>query len=182
MKQLIFILIACFVVSCGGPEPRKPVEVKSGSFFKESVERSKRLLTKEQAAIQKIIERDTLHEYLTSANGFSYYFDAKEDSLAPLPETDDKVLLTYNVTTFGNDTLYTSDEIGVFEMLVDKEQLFQGLRSAIKLMREGEKATFLFPSSLAYGYLGDGNKIAPATPIKSTVTLLKIEQKQDSIN
>jgi FKBP-type peptidyl-prolyl cis-trans isomerase len=46
------------------------------------------------------------------------------------------------------------------------------------LLKEGEKATFLFPSSLAFGYHGDNNEIAPNTPIKSSIEILKIEKKQ----
>jgi FKBP-type peptidyl-prolyl cis-trans isomerase len=64
---------------------------------------------------------------------------------------------------------------------VDKQELFMGLRDAVKLLKEGERATFLFPSSLAFGYHGDNNKIGTNVPLKSTVTLLKIEQ-QESIN
>ena len=40
MRPALILLVALLYVSCGGPEPRRPVEVKSGSFFKESVERN----------------------------------------------------------------------------------------------------------------------------------------------
>jgi FKBP-type peptidyl-prolyl cis-trans isomerase len=64
---------------------------------------------------------------------------------------------------------------------VDKQNLFPGLRNSIKLLREGETATFLFPSSMAFGYHGDNNKIGTNIPLKSTITLLKIEKQKDSI-
>lgn len=182
MNKIVYLLIGLVFFNCGGLEPRRPVEVKSGSFFKESIERSQRLLAQEQAQIQKIISQDTLHEYFTSSGGFSYHYEVKGDTLGYLPQTDDIVAMTYNVMTFENDTLYTSEQIGVKQLLVDKEQLFPGMRNAIKLMRSGERATFFFPSSLAYGYHGDGTKIAPATPIKSTVELLEIEKNSNDIN
>jgi len=182
MKHLILLgPILCFM-ACGGPEPRKPVKVKSGSFFKESVERNKNLLAKEEAVIQEIIKTDTINTYFESADGFWYHYEVKQNSVTYLPKTDDEIILTYNMMSFGNDTLYTAKEIGVVQMRVDKEQLFPGMRGAVKLLQEGEKATFLFPSSLAYGYHGDANRIAPLTPIKSSVEIIKINKKTDTLN
>ena len=43
----LLLLMATGTISCGGPEPRRPVEVRSGSFFTESVERSKKRLAQE---------------------------------------------------------------------------------------------------------------------------------------
>ena len=74
-----FLPATCFFIltllACKGPEPRKPIEVKTGSFFKESVERNKALLEKEEAQIKEIIAKDTTHQYQNSASGFWYYYD-----------------------------------------------------------------------------------------------------------
>ena len=75
MKHLWYgILILGFLISCSGPEPRRPVQVKTGSFIKASVERSKALLAKEEQLIQAIIAADSVHKYYSSANGSSYYY------------------------------------------------------------------------------------------------------------
>ncbi|MGX1929428.1 gliding motility-associated peptidyl-prolyl isomerase GldI [Flagellimonas sp. 2504JD4-2] len=177
LLSLVFILIGC-----GGPEPRRPVKVKSGSFFKESVERNKALLAQEEKIIQRIIEKDTLHTYNASPSGFWYYFENQNEESAYLPKTDDQILFSYNLITMENDTLYTAEEIGPTSYVVDKEQLFPGLQNAVKLLKINERATFLFPSLQAYGYHGDGNKIGPRTPIKSTIELHTIIINQDSLN
>ncbi|PKP15054.1 MAG: gliding motility-associated peptidyl-prolyl isomerase GldI, partial [Bacteroidetes bacterium HGW-Bacteroidetes-23] len=52
-------------------------------------------------------------------------------------------------------------------------------RDGIKLMRKNEKVTFLFPSHIAYGYLGDKNRIGPNVPIMCTVTLTDFEKESD---
>ena len=44
------------------------------------------------------------------------------------------------------------------------------------IMKVGEKVTFLFPSHLAYGYLGDNKRIDRNVPLLYTVTLNKIEK------
>lgn len=179
MKKSALLLLLVFVFSCDGPEPRKPVQRKSGSFFKASVERSRKLLELEERQIQQIIERDSLKHYEHSAAGSWYHYNRVNDTATYTPKTDDLVVLSYNILSLNNDTIYSKEEIGTLIYKVDKQELFQGLRDAIKLLKENEKATFLFPSSLAFGYHGDNDRIDSNVPIKSTIEIFKIEQKQD---
>ena len=87
-------------------------------------------------------------------------------------------MFTYDLLTLDNDTLYSTKDIGVVTYKVDKQELFPGLRNAVVLLKENEKATFLFPSSLAFGYHGDNNRIGTNVPLKSTLTVLKIEKQK----
>lgn len=180
-KSVVLIVLLALTIGCGEPEPRKPVQVKSGSFFKASVERSKKLLEKETKIIQNLIENDSSNTYLPSANGFWYAFEIKKDSLGYLPKTNDILLLTYNIMALKGDTIYKVQDIGLVEHAVDKSQLFPGLRNAVKLLRKGEKATFIFPSGQAYGYKGDANLIGPNSLIKSSVQLLEIRKDSSNI-
>ncbi|MAU72643.1 MAG: gliding motility-associated peptidyl-prolyl isomerase GldI [Pseudozobellia sp.] len=183
MKNCILLLLtAIFFVNCGGPEPRKPVKVTSGSFFKESVERNKELLAQEEKAMQKLIERDSANEYVHSSTGSWYYYETRNEQDEYTPQPDDLVSLTYALMTFEGDTIYSQDEIGVFQYKVDKQELFPGLRNSVKLLKEGETAVFLFPSSLGFGYHGDNNKIGVNVPLKARVTLLKIEEQHENVD
>lgn len=182
MRSVLILFLALTLIHCGGPEPRRPVEVKSGSFFRESVERNKALLAAEEKIIKDIIAMDTLKEYLASPNGFWYFMESVNDTALYMPKTDDQVLFSYNLMTLGNDTIYTAEALGPTSYVVDKEQLFPGLQQAIKLLKVNEKATFMFPSLQAYGYHGDGNAIGPKTPLKSSVELHTIIIANDSLN
>ena len=62
---------------------------------------------------------------------------------------------------------------------MDKEELFQGLREGLKLMKAGEEVTFIFPSQKAFGYYGDGNKIGTNVPLIVNVNLKTITQNND---
>ncbi|SHJ40446.1 gliding motility-associated peptidyl-prolyl isomerase GldI [Pseudozobellia thermophila] len=180
MRSLIFVsLVLTLFASCGEAEPRRPVEVKTGSFFKESIERNKELLEQEEKAIQRIIDNDTLHEYVHSSSGSWYYYETKNDEAVYTPRPDDLVTMTYELMSFDNDTIYSGEEIGIVKYKVDKQELFPGLRNSVKLLKEGETAVFLFPSSLAYGYHGDNNKIGINVPLKARLTLLEIERNED---
>ncbi|NKI32833.1 gliding motility-associated peptidyl-prolyl isomerase GldI [Croceivirga thetidis] len=180
-KLVVFFLCMVFISSCNESLPRRPIQNKSGSFYKESIERSRRILSLEEKRIKLIIEEDTVHDYLESANGFWYFYENHADSMIPQASTDDEVILKYNIMELDGDTIYRSDVLGMQQIKVDKTQLFPGLRNAIKLLKEGEKATFFFPSSQAFGYKGDNNKIGANVPVRSSLELLKILKPIDSL-
>ncbi|SNR68071.1 protein involved in gliding motility GldI [Maribacter sedimenticola] len=180
MRVVFLALLLILVYSCNGPEPRKPVQTKSGSFFKASIERSRKLLEQEEKKIQQLIKADSLKHYTHSSSGSWYTYLAVNDTTDYTPQTDDIVVFNYDVLTLDNDTIYSKKDIGVVTYKVDKQELFQGLRDAVKLLKENERATFLFPSSLAFGYHGDENKIGSNVPIKSTITILQIEKQQEN--
>ena len=181
MRALGILFISVILFSCDGPEPRKPVQRKSGSYFKASIERSRKLLEVEEKKIQEIITNDSLKHYTHSASGSWYHYLKVNDSSDYTPKTDDLVTFNYNVLTLDNDTLYSESEIGTVTYKVDKQELFLGLRAAIKLLKENEKATFLFPSSIAFGYHGDNNKVGTNVPLKSTISILNIEKQESNL-
>ncbi len=76
MRRYGFPLIGLLLFfACGEPEPRRPIQARSGSFIKESVARSKKILEQEQNQIQEVMRMDSLHSYLTSPFGFWYYYE-----------------------------------------------------------------------------------------------------------
>ncbi|WP_461534170.1 gliding motility-associated peptidyl-prolyl isomerase GldI [Sinomicrobium sp.] len=178
--KILFALLLCNnILSCNEPEARRPVQVKTGEFFRKSVERNKALLAAEQEHIQKLIAEDSLHHYLSSSNGYWYYYTQRDSTATYTPKTGDIVVVNYDIRLLDNSVVYSSEEIGNITFEVDKEALFPGLRTAIKLLKKGETASFLFPSALGYGYHGDENRIGTNVPIKSTVSLIDILKRAE---
>lgn len=177
----VLFLIAC-ITSCKTPEARQPISKSSGSFIKESVKRNQKLVKKEEERISEIIQKDTTHNYISSSDGFWYYYNIQvmQDSVAS-PNYGDLVNFNYNISTLEGTAIYSEKEIGTREYKIDQENVFNGLRQGLKLMKEGETVTFLFPSHKAFGYYGDQEKIGRNVPIRSTITLNKI-LKEDNLN
>jgi gliding motility-associated peptidyl-prolyl isomerase len=170
------------LASCQEPEPRRPVEVRSGSFLKASAERNKRLLDEETNLMQALAKKDSLRTYQNSASGFMFAYEKRGAADGPLAKPGDLVTLTYDIRTWNEDTLYRREEIGIRPYLVDKEELFPGMRAGVKMLKEGESAVFYFPSSLGFGYHGDDVRIGPNTPLKCTLEILKIEPETEIEN
>ena len=180
MRRIPILLVLLSVMACQEQVPRKPIKVNSGSFIKESVERNKKLLAAEEEMIQDIIRKDSLKNYIATADGSWYCYDLSNEVSSYTAQPDDLVRFTYALLTLENDTIYSENEIGLQTYKVDKQGLFPGLRNSIKLLKEGEKATFLFPSSLGYGYLGDKNKIGVNVPLKAVITVLEIDPEEEN--
>ena len=176
MNKLITLILVLLVFSCKTPEARKPVSVKSGSFIDESVARNKKLNAEEQASIQSLLKKQK-QDYLASESGFWYYYNTKIDidSLVT-PDFGDTVNYNYNVKSLNGTLIYSKADLKTQNYIMDKEELFTGLREGLKLMKTGETVTFLFPSQKAYGYYGDEKKIGSNTPLICEVTINSITQ------
>jgi gliding motility-associated peptidyl-prolyl isomerase len=174
LKIISLFITALVLFSCKTPEARQPVSQNSGSFIKSSVKRNQKLVAKEEKRISEIIQKDTTHNYISSSDGFWYFYDIKIEKDTLTPSFGNLVNFDYNISTLEGTPIYTTKEIGTREYRIDQENVFTGLRQALKLMKEGETLTFLFPSHKAFGYYGDQEKIGRNVPIRSTISLNKI--------
>lgn len=167
------------MVSCGNPVPRKPILRKTSTFLKESVMFNKTMNESEEKAFAEIMEKDSLTQYIASPNGFWYTFNKKSEE-AGLPEIGDQVFFTFAVYDINNTLIYSTEEIGVQNYTIDKQEIVEGLRNGLKLMSAGDSATFLFPSHKVYGYIGDDKKIEINQPLIYKVKLIKINRKNEN--
>ncbi|WP_024768693.1 gliding motility-associated peptidyl-prolyl isomerase GldI [Aquimarina macrocephali] len=183
MRLALHTLCLLFLFSsCKTPEARRPISIKSGSFISESINRNKELAAREEARIQKIINEDSTNNYITSETGFWYFYTKKDTVSTITPQFGDIVTFDYNVKDLGGTVIYSEQELNTITYRIDKEELFLGLREGLKLMKQGEMVTFLFPSYQAYGYYGDDNKIGTNIPLIAEVTLNTITKESTTEN
>ena len=180
--KYLMLLPGLLLFSCKTPEARRPVTQKSGSYINEAVERNRKIVAEEEARILKIIEQDSTNQYLSSPNGFWYYYNTKDTTSTRTPQFGEMVEFDYNLKTLDGQNIYSDEEIPPRTYTIDKEKLFSGLRQGLKLMKEGETVTFLFPSHKAFGYYGDKNRIGSDVPVISTVTLIDISDESETNN
>ncbi len=177
---LIVVLIA--LVSCKSPEARRPISSSSGSFIDRSIERNKQLYAQEKALFEAFMEEHPEHDYITSQNGFWYYFNTKVADSLITPSFGDIVNFDFNIKKVDGNIIYSKEELKNQNYAMDQEELFTGLREGLKLMRPGETATFMFPSQKAFGYYGDDYKIGMNVPLICEVTVNTITQPNTKTN
>lgn len=178
--NVVLFLIFLGLVSCLRPEPRKPIQRKTSFNDNVSIEFNKQLNSKEEALFKLYMEQDSLKVYNSSSNGFWYAYNHKSEN-TKISKTGDIIEYNYEISTLDNNIIYNSNEIGKVNYIVDKQEIIKGLQFGLKLMNEGDVVTFLFPSHLAYGFIGDQNKIEINQQLIYKVQLLKINVKNESI-
>ncbi|MCF6296883.1 MAG: gliding motility-associated peptidyl-prolyl isomerase GldI [Flavobacteriaceae bacterium] len=175
-NRIFFLLLSILIISCSKPEPRKPIVRKTSSFMSESVKRNKVLNSFEEKLFKIKMERDSLNKYISSEFGFWYSYNKKDSLSNQFPVKGDEVVFSYEIRNFQDNIIYSKEELGDKNYLVDQEDLITGLQEGIKLMKEGEIITFLFPSYKAFGYSGN-DKIESNEPLIYEVHLKIINNK-----
>lgn len=183
--KLIFglFLSTILLLSCTNQQARKPLSYSSGSFMKESVARNKKLIAGEESKIEAIIKNDTASKYIASPKGYWYKYDQKSTSNDSIrPKKGDVAYFDYEVKDLNGNVIYTELELRPQVYLVDKQNIMMGMRDGIKLMKKGEKVTFLFPSHMGYGYHGDNRRIGHNEPLMTTIFLRDIKPETEARN
>ncbi|GET44769.1 gliding motility-associated peptidyl-prolyl isomerase GldI [Capnocytophaga felis] len=182
LKKCIFlIIIAVLGIACSEKQARRPISVKSGNtFLKESAEKNKKLLNSEEALIDSIIKKDTLHNFIDSQHGFKFYYTQQNPEATYTAQFGDKVTYNYSISDINGNEIYEESKEIDYQYFVEKEELFLGLRSALKILKEGESGVFFFPSEIAYGYRGDKDKIESNQPIIAKIRVTKIEKNNNT--
>ncbi|MCF6174004.1 MAG: diguanylate cyclase, partial [Campylobacteraceae bacterium] len=119
---------------------------------------------REEEYIKGLIAKDSM-SFLDSQHGFWYAYLTKNQKDTTQIQAGDKVDLTYEIRDLSDNIIYSFDENGMKKYWVDHENYFRGFREAVKLLKQGEDAWFIFPSGAAYGYHGDEKKIGSNVPI-----------------
>lgn len=180
-KNFLFMLIfgLLFVLSCQEPEGRRPIRKSTSSFLKESVKRNKKLISEEEKIIDSIMKSHPDKKYFASDKGFWYTYEIRNEIDTLSPKLGDIAYYDYEIHDLKGNLIYTALELRPQDYLVDKQEIMLGVQNGIKLMRKNEKVNFLFPSHMAYGYLGDKNRIGPNVPIQCTVTLTDFKKESE---
>lgn len=180
-KQIFWLIMAVLTLACSEKQARRPISVKSGNtFLKESAKKNKQLLSSEESLIDSIIKKDTLHNFIDSQHGFKFYYTEQNPEASYTAKFGDKVTYNYSISDINGNEIYERLKDGNYQYLVEKEELFLGLRSALKILKEGESGVFFFPSEIAYGYRGDKDKIESNQPIIVSVQVIKIEENKNT--
>jgi FKBP-type peptidyl-prolyl cis-trans isomerase len=164
---VIFILS---IISCNTNREAKRVDLKPA--VKDMTELNRYLVQKDREIIENYIERKNL-SMTESPTGLWYHIKNKGngDFLADYY----KIAMNYECALLDGTQCYSSDSLGPKEIVLGKTKLEPGLDEGLRLLKQGAEALFILPPFLAYGLIGDGNKIPPRATIIYSVKILPPE-------
>ncbi|MDG1760489.1 MAG: hypothetical protein P8L72_02490 [Flavobacteriaceae bacterium] len=172
MKPTLFLALIFIVTACSTPEPRSPIQQTKPKTEPTSVQINKELLLKETELIERYIANQSELVFNTSPSGL--WFAASDVETIP-PQKGTRIDFEYEVFDLNNTRVYDRKTIGKQSYYVNEQPIMFGLKEALFILKEGASGTFLLPSILAYGVLGDQNKIGSNTPLVIQLKITNIE-------
>ncbi|MFA7686774.1 MAG: FKBP-type peptidyl-prolyl cis-trans isomerase [Moheibacter sp.] len=173
IRPLIIVLSFLLFLACENKVTQYPVNYDQDEFMKFSQDRNKQILEEDNQLIENYI--DSIGVEFNRTN-FGFWISNSAVATASMAKSGDYVKYEYEVSDFENNTVYSKEEIGIQNALLGKVDLPRGLHVTLQLIEEGDSATALFPSFLAYGGYGDRNKIGGNEPLIFKVKILEIKK------
>jgi FKBP-type peptidyl-prolyl cis-trans isomerase FkpA len=167
-----FTLLMLLLTSCG----TEPVKAPSTSHFKvmddSVITYNKGIVTEEDRQIEDFISRYRWNME-TSPTGLRYMIYKTTNGKKPVKRQI--VSINYILRLLNGNLVYSSREDGPKKFQVGHSDVERGLDEGILLLRVGERAKFILPSHLAFGVLGDQNRIPQNATLVYDVELVEIK-------
>jgi len=173
MNRILFIYIAVVLSvnsSCGEkPKPKDPNPVT----YKEPLIESNMInAQKESDQINIYVKQHKYDSMKTSGTGLRYMIYKK--GMGVQASNGMMARVTFKISLLDGRECYSSDKAGPKEFLVGQDHVESGLHEAIQYMRVGDKAIVIMPSHLAFGLVGDEDKIPPRSSVVYDLELLSL--------
>ena len=144
------------LLSCGSDEKKKVKVYATDTLKKEFQNVNKSLVKTEETEINDFISR---YGWNMSETGSGLKYMIYKKGAGAKISKGDLVKVNFETRLITGDLCYSSKTDGSKELLVGNSGEISGLEEGVMLLRVGDKAKLIIPSHLAFGLLGDENKI-----------------------
>lgn len=172
--EICFIILgAVMIASCGNSNDKTNNKViNTDTLDKTFMKVNQTLVKKEEKEINNFIER---YGWKMQQTGTGLRYMIYKKGRGVKAEKNKIAKINFDVKLITGDLCYSSKTDGSKELLVGKSGEISGLEEGILLLRVGDRARFIVPSHLAYGLLGDENKIPKRATLVYDIELLEIK-------
>lgn len=173
MKQVVFIILGITLFSCQSGSEQKNVVVDKQKLRENIIKVNKPAVVMEQDEINAYIRA---HGYAMqrTGTGLCYMFLRKNEKGKKVV-SQSEITVNYKVWLLDGTLCYSSEKKGPKKFMVDADNVESGVHEGVKLMREGEKALFILPSHLAFGLIGDRDKIPPKAAVVYEIEVIRVK-------
>lgn len=143
---------------------------------KKSLEDINRLINeKDKERIKSFISRRGW-EMSTTESGLWYQIDKRGDGKKI--QYGNFVEMDYEIRLLDGTLLYSSESDGQKIVQVGKDREVKGLHEGLELLSEGDIARFIIPPHLAYGLVGDGERIPAKAILYYKIEILQVSDNK----
>jgi FKBP-type peptidyl-prolyl cis-trans isomerase len=157
-------LLLVLLMACGGERQPPPAVVGQPHAAPDThvMDENKRMAQREESDIQDWMRRQQA-DMVSTGTGLRYKLvrDVPGDTAKP----EQVAVVNFAVFLLNGDTCYVSEPGRPGRFRIEHSDVESGLQEGIQHLSPGDSAIMVIPSALAFGLLGDRNKI----PMRSTV-------------
>ena len=171
-SMLIFVSLVLLLSACDDPENRNSKSIDKQKLEESLVKVNRKYIDVENQQIDDFMHRRKWNGFIKTNTGLRYYIYKK--GIGKIPIAGSMVGVEYTISDIKGNLLYDSKKLGKKVFQIDKNEEPTGLDEALRLMKLGAKAKLIVPSYLAYGLLGDENKIGQKVTLIYDVYLTEV--------
>lgn len=152
----IFIVFSLFSMVFSSCRDDKTGEEKVALTDDQLVDINRELVIKERERIESYIKRKDLNMVMSDAG---IWISLIKEGQGQLLEAGDKVSLEYTCSLLDGTLCYSSARDGELKISIGRSDIATGLDEALRMLKPGAEAVIILPSNMAYGLIGDNNRI-----------------------
>ncbi|MCW3102001.1 MAG: fkpA [Bacteroidetes bacterium] len=173
IKTCLIVLVALGVVESCGNGNKQNSHPQTKNLDSSLVEANKMYVKRESDEIDQYVAHHGW-KMNTTGTGLRYMITKKGTGTATA-QPEQRVKVDYRISLLDGTLCYSSEKEGPKEFIVGKDNIESGLHEGIQYLHAGDEATFILPSHLAHGLLGDGNKIPAKASVIYEIKLISIQ-------
>lgn len=175
-NSLFFFLFAIhctLYVSCTDKPKQKPIVVNYSKLKEDIIAVNKPAVVMENDEINAYAKAHNYDMKITGT-GLRYMF-IKENPKEKKIESGNRIKVNYKVSLLDGTLCYLSDKKGPKEFTVGADMVESGIHEGVQLMHLHDKAIFILPAHLAFGLVGDRDKVPPKAAVVYTVEVISVQ-------
>ena len=165
-----FLVFSVFIRCISDEKREKPIDEKK---LKEDLLRQNKMWHEEEMLdIDAYVKR---HHWnvITTGSGLKYVIYLHGDTTGPKAEEGKVVSVKYSIVTLDDEKCYSSENESE-NFLVGMDNVESGLHEGVTYLHKGDKAKIILSSNLAFGLIGDMDKIPPQSPLVYDIELVDV--------
>jgi len=166
-KYAVFLFILLSLPGCWNSNQKQTVS-KPGE--NEMADLNRYFIQKDKERILNYIERKNL-TMKESPTGIWYQIIDVGDG--EFFKDGSKVKMEYECSLLDGTKCYSSETLGPKELILGRSEMESGMNEALRLLRPGARAIFIFPPYMAYGLVGDRKMIPSRAVVVYNVNILQ---------
>lgn len=175
MNKILFLaLLLAFSYSCQQTQKKKPTQEEMIEYKRRLAQIHRQIISNDVDSIRNIIKQNSW-DMIETKTGLWYSIDSSTQG--NYPNEGDLVTVNYSVELLDSTICYSKEHIGFKKFIVGHGNIETGIQEGVLRMKEGEKARLILPPHLAFGVVGDGNKIPRLSILLYRIELLHIQKK-----